>query len=435
MRPENENPRRRFARAPSLPLPGWYKALDRNQWRGVWSTFGGFTLDAMDVQLYAFVLPTLLGLWRLSGPSAGALAAASLVSGAIGGWLAGSVSDKIGRVRVLQVTIVWLAVSTALCGLATSYGALLFARTVQGVAFGAEWAVGAVFLGEITAPVVRGRVVGAVQSAWALGWAIAASTASLALTFLSPDLGWRAIFFAGLAPAVCLFLLRLDLRDAPAFAEAAGGDRWHDIFKRPLIGTTVRGTLLATGTHSGYWALATWWPAMLRIERRLSVAQGTANLAVLVAGSAIGYHLGGWLSDRAGRRSTIAVFCFGGIASVLVTTLLPLGPGTFLAMSAGVGLFALGLYSSITPLLIELYPIRLRGSGLGFCYNCGRALAGAGPLTVGGSIASLGMGRAIGLYVAAAYKLVLLTAALLPGTRQRTPAAPLPESLTGHHTA
>lgn len=404
-----------------MKRPSWYSELDANGRRAVWSAYGGFTLDAMGVQLYAFILPTLLGLWGLSVSHASTLAAAGLLSGAVGGWVAGSLSDRIGRVRILRVTIALLAISTALCGLSNSYSQFLIARIIQGVGFGAEWAVGAVFLGEVAVPAARGRTIGAVQSAWATGWLFAAATTSLALWMLPPDLGWRAVFFVGLLPAVWIFCLRLRLREAVNHDHSAGAGRWHAIFARPMVGRTMRATLLATGTHGGYWALATWWPAMLRIERKMSLAQSTVYFAALVGGSFIGYYLAGWVSDRYGRRVTLASFASGGVAAVLATTFLPLPPAVFLIMSALLGLFALGMYSSVGAVLIELFPRQLSGSGLGFCYNLGRGLAGIGPLAVGGGIRSVGIAHSIGIYVAAAYALVLLATLLLPETRGREP--------------
>ncbi|MDF0486733.1 MFS transporter [Sphingomonas sp. H39-1-10] len=397
--------------------PRWYRDLDAEGRRAVWSTYGGFILDAMNVQLYAFVLPVLLILWHMSPSRAGVLATAALLSGAIGGWVAGMVSDRIGRVRVLRLTILWLAISSAVCGLARSYDELLLARIVQGVGFGAEWAVGAVFIAEVAAPATRGRVTGSVQSAWALGWAIAAVVTAVALWRLPPELGWRATFFVGLLPAAWVYWLRTRLDETPSFSSPQAEGDWHAIFSSVTRGRTLRGSILATGTHGGYWALATWWPTMLRLEHAMTAAQATSHVATLIGGSFAGYLLGGWLGDRAGRRLTLATFAVGGIAAVLAATFLPLPAFAFLALNAVIGLFALGLYSAITPVLTELFPTRLRGSGLGFCYNVGRGLAGAGPLAIGASIAAFGIAPAIGLYVAFSYSLVLIAVALLPETR------------------
>jgi MFS family permease len=373
------------ARIPMI-TPSWYRDLDPNGRRAFRSTYAGFSMDAMNIQLYAFILPVLLTLWHLSPSAGGLLASVTLVSSAAGGWLAGLLSDRLGRVRLLRITILCMSASTILCGMAQNYEQLLVARMLQGLGFGAEWAVGVVFMGEIAAAATRGRLVGTAQSAWAIGWGLATATSAIAIALLPPELGWRATFFVSLPPAVAIFLSRMQLRESATFLASAGADRWHRIFSLEMGGNTARGALLAIGTHGGYWALATWWPTMLKLERGMTTAETATHMAMLVGGSLAGYMLGATLSDRIGRRATLAIF-------------------------------ALGLYSAIGPALNELYPTRLRGSGLGFCYNVGRGVAGLTPLAVGGSIAAHGIAHSIGIYVSIAYALVLVAAALLRETR------------------
>src|SRR5439155_900526 len=83
-----------------------------------------------------------------------------LLASALGGWLAGLIADRIGRVRTLQITILWFALFTGLCGLAQSYGQLLAARALMGLGFGGEWAAGAVLVGEVIAARHRGKAQG-----------------------------------------------------------------------------------------------------------------------------------------------------------------------------------------------------------------------------------------------------------------------------------
>src|SRR5208337_798947 len=90
----------------------WYHGLDRDGRRTFWACFSGYALDAMDVQIYSFVVPVLIGLWAMSNTQAGLLATVTLILSAAGGWIAGLLADRIGRVSTLQITVAWFAVFT-----------------------------------------------------------------------------------------------------------------------------------------------------------------------------------------------------------------------------------------------------------------------------------------------------------------------------------
>src|ERR1700760_4100507 len=119
----------------------WLFQLDQTERSTLVATFAGWMLDGLDVMVYSFVLPSLIALWHISKGQAGALNSSTLVLSAFGGWIAGLVADKFGRVRVLQITIVWFALFTFLSGFTSSYSQLLVVRALQGLGFGGEWAV------------------------------------------------------------------------------------------------------------------------------------------------------------------------------------------------------------------------------------------------------------------------------------------------------
>src|SRR5256886_5160029 len=94
--------------------------------------FGGWALDGMDFQFYSFVIPSLIAGWHLSKAEAGTLQTTTLLASALGGWVAGLLPHPIGRVRTPQITILWFALFTRLCGLAQSHRQLLAARALMG---------------------------------------------------------------------------------------------------------------------------------------------------------------------------------------------------------------------------------------------------------------------------------------------------------------
>lgn len=124
------------AKATAAERRFWLLALSSKERSTLTATFAGWMLDGLDVMVYSFVLPSLIALWHISKTQAGLLNTSTLVLSAVGGWLAGSLADRFGRVRVLQVTIVWFALFTFLSGFAKDYHTLLLLRGLQGLGFG-----------------------------------------------------------------------------------------------------------------------------------------------------------------------------------------------------------------------------------------------------------------------------------------------------------
>src|SRR5262249_15102750 len=161
-----------------------------------------------DFMMYTFLISTLMAAWKMSAGQAGLLVTSALLLSAVGGWGAGVLADKWGRVRMLQITIGWFALFTFLSGFTHSFEQLLITRSLQGLGFGGEWAVGSVMIGEIIRPQHRGKAVGTVQSGWAVGWGIAALLSTLLFTVLPEDMAWRAMFWVGVLPALLIFYVR-----------------------------------------------------------------------------------------------------------------------------------------------------------------------------------------------------------------------------------
>lgn len=396
----------------------WYRSLDPRERRTFWACFSGYALDAMDVHLYAFIAPMLIGLWRLSNSQAGALASVTLLASTVGGWGAGVLADNIGRVRTLQLTVVWFSVFAFLSGLTSSFESLLVTRGLQGLGFGGEWTMSAVLMAEVAAPLFRGRALGFVQSAWAVGWALAATLATALQAWLPPELAWRAIFMVGLAPALLVLAIRRVVPESPLYRQGASTLALA-IFGPAYLTLTLRGTLLAFGAHGGYYALTTWLPTLLRTERKLTLLASGSYYVVLAAGSFLGYLTGAFSSDRWGRRPTFAAFAAGAMLSVLVVTLAPLSAGWMIALSFPLGFAASGIYSGFGAQFAELYPTEMRGSGQGFCYSGGRGLSAILPMLVGWASARVGLAPAIGLCSAGAFSFVILAVWMLPETRGR----------------
>jgi MFS family permease len=197
----------------------WYAEMTPQQRSTFWACTGGWIMDAMDVQMFSFAIPAIIVAFGITNADAGLIGTATLVASAFGGWLAGALSDRVGRVRTLQFTVAWFAVFTFLCGFAQNYAQLFIFRALMGFGFGGEWAAAAVLVGEVIRPEHRGKAVGAMQSGWAIGWGVAALLATLFFSLFSQDLAWRALFWAGITPALLVFFVRRFVKEPPVFAE------------------------------------------------------------------------------------------------------------------------------------------------------------------------------------------------------------------------
>ncbi|MSV34486.1 MAG: MFS transporter [Bryobacterales bacterium] len=391
--------------------------------RAFTACFGGWALDAMDVQIYSFVIPTLIASWGLSRGQAGALGTAALLVSAAGGWFAGWSADRYGRVLTLQIAIAWFSVFTFLSGLAQSYEQLFAARALLGFGFGGEWAAGAVLLGEVIRPEHRGKALGMMQAGWAVGWGAAAILYAFFFTVLPAETAWRVLFLAGVLPAVLVFYVRRYVEEPPVYLASkvklavSGPPSWREIFRPPLLKVTLLGGLLGTGAQGGYYAVTTWLPTFLRTERKLSVLDSAGYLAVLIAGSFCGYLSGGFLADRIGRRLGFLVFAIGAGVIAVTYTMIPFGNSAMLLLGFPLGFFASGVFSGMGAFFTEHFPTRVRGVGQGFAYNIGRAVGAMFPTLVGMLSAHIPLGEAIGVFAAIGYATMAIAAFLLPETK------------------
>jgi MFS family permease len=413
-----------IAKIDDTSLFAFYRDMNLQERRTFWACAAGWALDGMDFMIYPLVITTIIALWKVDAGTAGLAGTVTLLSSAVGGWLGGYLSDRIGRVKTLQFTILWFSFFSLVCAIAQNFDQLLLARAVLGLGFGGEWAAGAVLMGEAIRPQYRGRAVGSVQSGWAIGWGIAVLAQAILFSILPAETAWRWMFVIGALPALLVFYLRRyvtepEIAAATRVKQRAQGDQpalW-EIFHGPILKTTLLASLMATGCQGGYYAITFWVPRFLTTERQLSIVTSTGYLAALIIGSFAGYLVGAWLADRIGRRNLFLTFSLGAIAVVLLYTQVPLSNELLWVLGFPLGFFASGYFSGMGAFLTELYPTRLRGSGQGFCYNFGRGIGALFPYLVGALSTTTSLANAIAIFAVAAYGVFFLAAFALPETR------------------
>jgi MFS family permease len=407
---------------------GWFAELNPKERRAMGACFGGWALDAFDVQMYSFVIPTVIALWGLSRGQAGLIGTVTLLISSLGGWFSGTLADRFGRVRMLQITILWYSVFTFLCAFAQNFEQLFVLRALHGLGFGGEWAAGAVLMGEVIRDKYRGRGVGIVQTGWAIGWGAAALVYTGLYAVLPEEIAWRALFAIGLLPAIFVFWIRRHIDEPEIFRDArrdrpVGVAHLFSAFRGPHLWTTVKVSLMVAGAQGGGYALGIWMPTYLRTVRGLSATSTGGFLLVQILGALCGFLLGSYLSDAIGRKQTFLWSAIGSFVMILVYMFVPMDNTALLLV--GIPLFTVFLmkFPPMGPFMTELYPTEVRGTAQGFCYNAGRAIGSFFPAMVGFVSQGLPLGATIAVFSAVASGIMILMLMLLPETRGRTLAS------------
>lgn len=406
----------------------WYRQAAARVRRVFWTCTAAWGLDAMDALVYQYLIPVLIIAFGMTLEEAGVIASVSYFASAIGGWLGGWLCDRYGRARILQITILWFSFFSFLSGFAQTYEQLLVIRLFQGLGFGAEWAVGAVLLGELVAPAHRGKAVGAMQSAAPIGSALAALLAGPVVAMLPPEWGWRAVFWIGLVPALLVFFVRRADDDSDIYLQSRRRLRnerrkvqiWS-IFAPSMLRVTLLASLLAIGAQGAGFAISNYLTTFLHNERGLSLTAAGIFVLVNSAGGFLGCQVNAWYSDRFGRRIMFRLFGVGFMLSASFYLLAPLGSSAWMLLPAGLvyGFFQFGIYASFGPYFTELFPTEIRGTGQAFAYNVGRAMSGLFIFGVALTTAVLPVSAAMLVIALPAMCCAILATFLLPETAGR----------------
>ena len=381
----------------------------------------GWMLDAMDVMLYSFVLAYLMTEFGMSKSTGGLLNSLTLVASAIGGLLFGVLADRLGRTRALMASILVYSISSAACGLSRSIPQLAAFRFLLGLGMGGEWSSGAALIAETWRAEHRGRALGLMQSTYAIGEAVAAVTVLLVF----PHFGWRAVFFAGVLPALLVLWIYRSVPE-PELWKNRTKEKNSAALRKLLERDVLRNGLLATTMNAfsmfGYWGLFTWIPSFLSLPvskggRGLSVVLGTTFYLVLSPGKWLGYASFGFFADAFGRRKPYFTYLL--VAAILVPLYAVIrSPLFLLLLGPFVAFFGTGFFSGYAAIASELFPGEIRAAAMGLSYNLGRGLSAAAPFAVGAMASQFGFLPAFFL-LAGAFLVAALLALLLPETRGR----------------
>jgi MFS family permease len=403
-------------------------------------------LAAMNAMFYSLVmtpaLHELLGAamspeavtTALIGWYGGVIFSVFLIGWAIGGVALGAWADHIGRIRVLTIATVLIALSTGFAAFSQQWWHLAGLRLVTGIGIGGLWAAGAALVAEVWAERRRAGAAGLLQSAWGFGFFFAA-----AVTLALKDLGWRGSFAVGFLTAASVWLIRRWLHDPSRWRRVRTEERsdtgwgWSSLqplFEKNLQRSTWSGAGLAFVAVFGLWGATNWTPSLVQSLPELhdlppSALATRVSIAVMLlnAGALVGYFAFGFLADRFGRKPIFALMNAGSLIMMPLSFFFPHSYATVLTLLPILGFFSKGLFGGFPLYLPELFPTNLRATGAGFCYNAGRIVASGSPFITGTLIATFGSFGQAASAVALVYLGGLLIIPFAPETKDR----PLPD--------
>ncbi|WP_158931737.1 MFS transporter [Acidisphaera sp. S103] len=346
----------------------------RAQIHVVLAAFLGWTLDAFDFFIMAFVLREVAATFGAPIGSVALAITLTLACRAIGAVLFGRLADRYGRRPTLMVNVLCYSLLEFCSGLAPTLAVFLILRALYGVAMGGEWGVGASLTMESVPAKWRGTVSGLLQAGYPCGYMLA-SVLYLAL----PWLGWRGMFMAGVVPALLVFYIRRTVPESPDWLARTQQQRKVGIWTvlRQHAGLVVFAAIVMMAFNFFSHGSQDLYPSQFLGAQhhlaadRISLITIVGNVGAILGG--IGF---GTLSQRIGRKWAIVIAALLALPALRVwafsTTPAMLGLGAFVMQVC-----VQGAWGVVPVYLNELSPASIRGTFPGLVYQLGNFLAAA----------------------------------------------------------
>ena len=385
--------------------------------------------DAFDVLAIAYVLPTLIGVWKLAPRTIGVLISSSFI-GQIGGALFfGCLAERIGRLRCAKITIALYSLMSILCAASWNIPSLLVFRTIQGIGLGGEVPVAAAYINEISRAKGRGRFFLIYELIFPIGLV----GASLLGFWLVPRFGWRTMFLIGGLPAILVLVLfagnilpesprwliskgRFDeaeriVRQMESASGSAGAGisatpellpiapaprretSWLELFRGIYRLRTIVVWCIWITTYFVTYGVNTWLPTIFRTYYKYSVADALRNGVIINLAGLAGAFLCAMLVDHLGRKPWfILAYTLGAAPLVAIWIRGAANPREVIVLAAISFLFISGNSMLVYLYTTEIYPTRLRSLGTGAASAWLRIASAAGPAIVGFALTGYGVG-------------------------------------------
>lgn len=370
-----------FAGAAGL-APRGDERLGWTHWRVLFAAWAVWALDAIDFLCITFVLVDISRTFDVSLSATSLLMFATYGVRWIGGLLFGSLSDRIGRKKVLLITLAWFTVGAVLTGLAPSFGWMIAFRLLLGFGMAPGFSVGATLVAETWPERKRALGIGIHDS----GWGIGGIGAALIYTLVYPYTGWRGVFFVGVIPAILLGLfILLCIPESPVWdRQVVRAPRTElpalTLFRRHARRVAYL-TLLMLSLFLANWPMIGLFPTYLKSLHFPVAVVGTLTTTAAI-GQVCGFACSGLIAERLGRRNGLTAMLLSGAVAMVVLTLTVQDFWVAEVLSFIAGALLVGAAGIWGLILTEHLPTDVRASGVGFLYNIGAFAGGLAPFLV-----------------------------------------------------
>jgi MFS family permease len=438
----------------------WHSGLTAMHWRVLVASFLGWIFDGYEAYALIVVLPFLTRSLltpeqlKAGGPIWGGIAIGiTLLGWGIGGLMGGTLTDYVGRKRMMILSVFFYGLFSGITALSTTYVMLVVLRFITGLALGSEWSTGVAMVAETWPDRARPKGAGLLQSGFGWGTLLAAFV-WWALSRANP-LGsqtWRLMFVVGAIPAFFTLYIRRTINESERWLKAIREQRWAateteedqrsatKTARRPLTLTEIfrqhesrRRVLLAflmsLATMVGWWAISTLLPGY---TQQLAKAQRYPNFVewgnraaiVYTIGAVVAYLIAGFLIDGIGRRKFLFLTYAGALVMTPITYLWTHTVEAMMYVAFLNGFFTLGLgYSWMAIYPAELFTSSVRSTASSFVFNGTRLIAWVFPIIAATVIRNFGGISRAALTLGLIYVLGLFVPWFVPETKGK----PLPE--------
>lgn len=366
----------------------------------------------MNTLLISATLPAIAATWQLDKILSGALLSVGYVGMFLGALGFGLYADRIGRKPTLIITITIAAIFTGLCSIAVDPISTATLRFLAGIGLGGSLPLPGVYISEYVPASHRGKFLGLVETSWVYGVLLAI----IFPFFLIPAIGWRLTFLVGFIPLLLVpFIMRftpesvryLELKDRTleaigplqknkviteqiTFAPSSKTSEKISLFKtlRSLWSTGFRSRTLILWVSWAvlvytYHGIFQWLPSMYVEILKARELMGPLTWVIIITLVQIpGYYSATFLLDHLGRKKVLATYlAVAGIGSLMIS--ISKGFGAILLWSGIVSFFNLGAWAALYAYSPELYPTRIRGTGVGSAASIGRLAGTVAPYLTG----------------------------------------------------